>query len=122
MLGLLSPPAAYRAINGEGVAADAMDLRVHLIFMGTLHESIAGTGSICLAAAARTPGSIAHDLVVNPDASVVRIGHPSGVTPTRVRATPTAEPPYVRFDELGFSRTARRIMAGEAYYPVEMLG
>ncbi|WP_242140530.1 PrpF domain-containing protein [Sphingomonas sp. TREG-RG-20F-R18-01] len=122
MLGLLSPPIAYRTINGEGVAADAMDLRVHLIFMGVLHESIAGTGSICLAAAARTPDSIAHGLAINPDAPLLRIGHPSGVTPTRVRASHTAERPHVRFDELGFSRTARRIMAGEAYYPAGLLG
>lgn len=121
MLGLLSRPISYCTISGEEVAADAMDLRVHLIFMGLLHESIAGTGSICLAAAARTPGSVAHALTRNSNASVIQIGHPSGVTPARVSASAIAEPPYVRFDELGFSRTARRIMAGEAYYPSELL-
>lgn len=121
MLGLLSRPISYRSINGAHVVADAMDLRVHLLFMGVLHESIAGTGSICLAAAARTPGSVAHALAINLHEPVLRIGHPSGVTPARVRATRTAEPPFVRFDELGFSRTARRIMAGKAYYPAALL-
>ena len=41
------------------------------------------------------------------------------MTPTRVRATQTAQPPYVEFVELGFSRTARRLMTGVAYVPRE---
>ena len=121
MIGLLSPSVDYVTINGEHVGMNDMDLRLHLIFMGLLHESVAGTGSICLAAASRIPGSVAHELTTRHNEDVLRIGHPSGVTPTRVQTTPTIEPPFVQFDTLGFSRTARRLMDGRAYYPSALI-
>ena len=48
------------------------------------------------------------------------IGHPSGITPVKVEARPG--PGGVTFDVLGFSRTARRLMAGTAYYPLPATG
>ena len=119
MLGLVSPPTDYRTVNGVNVSADDMDVRVHLIFLGSLHESIAGTGSICLAAASRIPGSTVFGLARQTGRQMIRIGHPSGVTPTAVLAHAIFEEPYVRFDELGFSRTARTLMKGRAFYPSE---
>ena len=41
--------------------------------------------------------------------------HPSGITPAKVEAH--SGPGGVTFDVLGFSRTARRLMDGTAYYP-----
>lgn len=35
-----------------------MDLRLRLSFMNRLHESVAGTASICIGAASRVPGSV----------------------------------------------------------------
>ncbi len=121
MLGLVSPPVDYRTINGVRVSRGEMDVRLHLIFIGALHESVAGTGSICFAAASRTPGSVVYELAMNTDRDVLRIGHPSGVTPTRAKAHPSTEPPYVAFEDLGFSRTARRIMEGRAFYPRNLI-
>ncbi len=121
MLGLVSPPVDYRTINGVPVGEGEMDVRLHLIFLGVLHESVAGTGSICFAAASRTPGTVVHDLTRNTDHHVLRLGHASGVTATRVKAHPIPEAPHVAFDELGFSRTARRIMEGQAFYPRSLL-
>ena len=94
-----------------------IDVRVHLIFIGRLHESIAGTGSVSLAAASRIPGSVLHGLTINPDGDILRIGHPSGVIRTRAKVHSIPDPPYVEFDDLGYSRTARRIMEGRAFYP-----
>lgn len=121
MLGLVSPPVDYRTINGVPVGEAEMDVRLHLIFLGVLHESVAGTGSICFAAASRTPGTVVHDLTRNTDRPVLRLGHASGVTATRVKTHPIPEAPHVAFDELGFSRTARRIMEGRAFYPRSLL-
>ena len=121
MLGVVNPPTAYTTINGNSVTAGEMDLRVHLLFMGVLHESIAGSGSVCLAAASRVPGSVVESVTLNRTAPQVRIGHPSGVTPARVAARRIPEPPHVEFVELGFSRTARRIMEGRAFYPSALL-
>ena len=117
MVGLVSAPVDYLTLNGAQVRAGEMDLRLHLFFMGQLHESIAGTGSICLAAAARTPGSLVHQLTVTRGDDLLRVGHPSGVTPARVVARTTAEPPFVTFQVLDFSRTSRRLMDGRAYLP-----
>ena len=117
MLGLVSSPVDYTTLNGAQVRRGEMDLRLHLIFMGQLHESVAGTGSICLAAAARTPGSVVHDLTIRRGDDLLRVGHPSGVTPTRVVAQALGAPPFVVFDVLGFSRTSRRLMDGRAYCP-----
>ncbi len=119
MLGLVSPPTDYLSINGAEVRAQNMDVRVHLIFLGSLHESVAGTGSICLAAASRIPDSTVFGLTRQTGQDVIRIGHPSGVTPTQVRARAVPEAPFMHFEELGFSRTARRLMEGRAFYPRE---
>lgn len=115
-VGLVAPPAGYRTLAGDAVLEPDMDIVVRLMFMDRLHESIAGTGSICLAAASRIPGSVVHS-VTRPTKDLLRIGHPSGVTATRVNVRPIGTAPFVHFEELGFSRTARRLMAGQAYVP-----
>lgn len=121
MLGLVSPPTDYTTINGVPVRAAEMDLRLHLIFLGSLHESVAGTGSICFAAASRTPGTVVAELTRDPGKDVLLVGHASGVTPTRVRTHALDQAPFVAFDDLGFSRTARRIMEGQAFYPAALV-
>lgn len=117
LVAVVAPPHGYTSLHGRSVRAADMDLRVHVIFMGRLHESVPGTGSVCLAAASRVPGSVVHDVTRDPSADRLLIGHPSGVTPARAVARPTDAHPYVVFDDLGFSRTARRLMDCQAYYP-----
>lgn len=121
MIGFVAPPADYKTLNGAAVSAGDMDLRVRLLFMNRLHESIAGTGSICLAAASRVKDSVVSSVACNRTADVLLIGHPSGVTPAKVRAKETKEAPFVAFDLLGFSRTSRRLMDCTAYYPANTL-
>ena len=115
MVGLVAPPAGYRTLSGGQVEERQMDLRVRLVFMNRLHESIAGSGSICLAAASRIPGSVVEATAAGRRPGELLIGHPSGVTPAKVEAR--SGPGGVSFDVLGFSRTARRLMDGTAYYP-----
>jgi 2-methylaconitate cis-trans-isomerase PrpF len=121
MVGLVAPPAAYRTLSGgsggsgDEVEEKEMDLRVRLLFMNRLHESIAGSASICLAAAAQLPGSVVEAVTAGRRPGELLIGHPSGITPAKVEAH--SDPGGVTFDVLGFSRTARRLMEGTAYYP-----
>ena len=117
MVGLVAPPQDYTTLSGGHAAAGDMDLRVRLMFMNRLHETVAGTGSICLAAASRVPGSVVHAVITSGAGDVLRMGHPSGITPARVQARPTNTPPFVTFENLGFSRTARRLLECTAYYP-----
>jgi 2-methylaconitate cis-trans-isomerase PrpF len=118
MVGLVAPPAGYRTLSGgsgDEVEEKQMDLRVRLLFMNRLHESIAGSGSICLAAASKIPGSVVEAVTAGRRPDELLIGHPSGITPAKVEAH--SGPGGVTFDVLGFSRTARRLMDGTAYYP-----
>ena len=117
MVGMVAAPATYQTLSGERVEEKQMDLRVRLIFMNRLHESIAGTGSVCLAAASRIPESTVAAVAENRHADELLIGHPSGVTPTKVGSH--TDDGHVLFDVLGFSRTARRLMDGTAYYPAD---
>ena len=87
------------------------------IFMNRLHESIAGSASICLAAASRIPGSVVERVADHRRHGQLLIGHPSGVTPTKVQSH--YGPHGASFGILGFSRTARRLMDGTAYYPTD---
>jgi 2-methylaconitate cis-trans-isomerase PrpF len=117
MVGLVAAPDAYRTLSGEQVEEGDMDLRVRLVFMNRLHESIAGSASICLAAASRIPGSVVERVADHRRDGQLLIGHPSGVTPTKVDSH--HGPHGVTFGVLGFSRTARRLMDGTAYYPTD---
>ncbi|GAB3562568.1 PrpF domain-containing protein [Amycolatopsis endophytica] len=117
MVGFVAPPGDYRTLAGTAAESGDMDLRVRLIFMNRLHESIAGTASVCLAAASRIRGSVVDAVTTRRRPDTVLIGHPSGVTPARVAVRTVPRPPHVAFDLLGFSRTARRLMDCTAYYP-----
>lgn len=121
LIGLVAPPADTRTLNGTLVVARDMDLRVRLMFMNRLHESIAGTASISLAAASRVKGSVVETVCEHRRANVLLIGHPSGITPVKVKKA-DGMCPEVEFELLGFSRTARRLMDGNAYYPRSILG
>ncbi|MDF5721041.1 MAG: PrpF domain-containing protein [Rhizonema sp. PD37] len=120
MVGLVSPSKDYKTLSGTEIAEKDMDLRVRLIFMNRLHESIAGTASVCLAVASCVKDSVVQK-IVSRTGDVLRIGHPSGTTPTKVKAHPINEAPFVKFEYLGFSRTARRLMDCTAYYPQSAL-
>jgi len=115
MVGTVAEPAAYTTLSGGAVEDKEMDLRVRLIFMNRLHESIAGSASVCLAAASRIPGSTVAAVADERVDGELLVGHPSGITPTKVTAH--TEGATTTFDVLGFSRTARRLMDGAAYYP-----
>ena len=123
LLVVVSAPCGYTSMRGEAVAVERTDLRARLVWYNKCHESMAGTGSMCTAAASRIPGSVVHD-VAGADAAAadrLRIGHPMGVMSVNVVAAPSNEPGGVAFSALGFSRTARRIMDGFVYIPREAL-
>ncbi|QNK65078.1 2-methylaconitate cis-trans isomerase PrpF family protein [Variovorax sp. PAMC26660] len=119
---IVAPPANYADVNGQTQEAASMDLRARLVFLGKCHDSMAGTGSMCTAAASRVPGSVVHQAVGAARAATgtLRIGHPLGVMEVKVVAEASADPADTRFTALGLTRTARRLMAGEVYVPVEV--
>jgi 2-methylaconitate cis-trans-isomerase PrpF len=121
MFALIAPPADYKTLNGQSVEAAKMDARVRVMFMNKLHESVPGTGSICVAAASRVKESVVYNASARRDPDNFLIGHPSGITPARVKAHQIESAPFIDFEILGFSRTARRLMDSSAYYPSSLL-
>jgi len=118
---LVAPPAAYTDAAGAKHDEPSMDLRARLLFVNRCHDSMAGTGATCLAAATRIPGSVARRALADDDtSSTLRIGHPLGVMEVLVSVDPDSQDDDIRFTTLGFARTARRLMAGQAYLPVEV--
>ncbi|MFT3815536.1 MAG: PrpF domain-containing protein [Acidovorax sp.] len=117
---MVAPPADYADTNRETVKAADCDLRARLVFLGQCHDSMAGTGSMCTAAASRVPGTLVHAAVgERTGTDTVRIGHPLGVMAVKAVARAGDTPASTRFDALGLQRTARRLMAGTVYVPRE---
>ena len=121
LIGMVAPPKDYKTLNGAPANEKDMDLRLRLMFMNKLHESVAGTGSICLAAAARVKDSVVNKVARDHGNNQLLIGTPSGIIPVQVKAHPTDKAPFVEFEMLGFNRTARRLMDCTAYYPANTL-
>jgi len=115
MVMFVAPPAEYVTTEGARIEAASMDLRARFVFFNKCHESMAGTGSMCLAAASRIPDSVVNRAIGQKAArtGTLRIGHPLGIMTVQVEAI--EDPVGVVYRRLGFSRTARRIMAGEVY-------
>ena len=116
ILGMISPPADYRnEIGRSTVQADEIDLVSRLMFMQQMHQTYAGTSTVCTGVASRVPGTIVHEMT-RPESlqnETVRIGHPAGVISTETRVELKGNDYVVRRATLG--RTARRIMEGYVY-------
>lgn len=117
---IVAAPADYVGSDGKTIVAADVDIRVRMIFMNHCHEAMAGTGSMCIAAATQIPDTIANEALGSRDAGseTLRIGHPSGSMHITVRTRPSNGLEGVRFEALGFVRTARRIMDGAVYVPI----
>lgn len=116
----VSEPSDYVTMSGMKVTRDQMDLKARLIFMNRCHESMAGTGSMCIAAASRVPGSIVNQVLKNgaKEKQTLSIGHPLGVMHVSVVTRDANNEAGMEIEALGFGRTARRIMDGYVYVPV----
>ena len=111
-IGLVAPPAAAATLAGDELAADAMDLTARMVSMGQPHRTLPLTGAMCLAVAARLPGTVAHRaLAGGATAADLRIGHPSGVLPL------DAVVEDGRAVSVEVIRTARRLMQGSVLVP-----
>jgi 2-methylaconitate cis-trans-isomerase PrpF len=116
---MLAPPRDAPLISGKVLSAGEADILVRMISVGQPHRAVPITGSICLAVAARVPGSLAHRLCVSGDngggAGAIRIGHASGTTV--VDAVVEIAPDGTAYADHGaVFRTARRLFEGRVVY------
>jgi 2-methylaconitate isomerase len=113
-VGVVAAPTAFTALDGVAYAAGDSDLLARVISMGNCHRAVPLTAAMCLAVAARVPGSVVAECVAS-RAGDVRIGQPSGVLP--VAATVVARHGEAWAEGVTVYRTARRLMEGFVRIP-----
>jgi 2-methylaconitate isomerase len=115
LVGLLSSPADTTTASGAKLAADDMDIIVRMISAGQPHKATPLTGAMCLAVAARVPGTLANAAARQRKAESLRVAHPSGILPVAARVR--EENGGVVAEEAVVYRTARRLMEGRVLIP-----
>lgn len=113
------PAMPMLVIVAAGGDDPSSDLLARLLYLKRCHPTMAGTGAICLAAASRVAGTLVNQAVApaRAAADILRIGHPSGVIDVKVAVSGPSAPSDTAFTQLGFARTARRLMAGTVFVP-----
>jgi len=112
---IISKPASYHTFDGKDIAAGDVDVVSRLLFMLRMHKTHPGTGTVCLGAAARIPGTIVYEALRQEAHNRVKIhiGHPAGIIP--VESAATVENGEIKLTRAAIYRTARRIMDGHVY-------
>jgi 2-methylaconitate cis-trans-isomerase PrpF len=113
-IAFLSRPRATRLLSGAELGQDEHDILCRMISMGRPHRAIPVTGALCLAAAARIPGTVAAEMVAQKGDADMRIGHPSGTM--RVSADIRLSDGAMKVRSATIYRTARRLFQGEVLY------
>lgn len=117
---IVSEPADYMTENGERVDKNRIDIVGRYISMGTLHRAIAVSGAIGLGAVCQIPGTIPNQVMSKSNQTdQITIGHPTGTILVKVHLEESNF--SYRLVRGGIGRTARRIMEGEAFVPVDLL-
>jgi 2-methylaconitate cis-trans-isomerase PrpF len=108
-VGIVGPPAAFRALDGTELGAEDMDLTVRVVSMERVHRAVPGTNGMCVAAATRIAGTIPHAHARA--GSPLRIGNPSGVLPVEAEMVRDADGAW-QVRSITVFRTQRRLMEG----------
>eukprot|EP00927_Polykrikos_kofoidii_P076652 TRINITY_DN73717_c0_g1_i1.p1 TRINITY_DN73717_c0_g1~~TRINITY_DN73717_c0_g1_i1.p1 ORF type:complete len:397 (+),score=65.48 TRINITY_DN73717_c0_g1_i1:101-1291(+) len=110
----LSPYTPFVVILAAPPPKASWDLSATCVFMQRVHKAYPVTGSVATAAAVFLPGTLPNVAAREPHGRIVRIGHPSGVLEVIADVRDGEKPTLVR---AAISRTARRLMDGNAYIP-----
>jgi 2-methylaconitate cis-trans-isomerase PrpF len=111
---MVCAPGPAPTLSGRALAADEMDVGVRMISVGQPHRAVPITGAICLAVAARVPGTIPHQLC-QAASGPIRIGHPSGTILVDAVVTEGADG-APRAQQGAVYRSARRLFEGAAVF------
>ena len=114
MVALVAPPRPFTALDGTVHDATAADVLARVISMGNCHRAFALTAAMCLAVAARVPGTVVHECASGQPGDV-RLAHPSGILPVAAAVTTREGGPWA--EQVTVYRTARRLMEGFVRIP-----
>ena len=113
---MVTGPREARTLAGEMFHPDAADVTVRMMSQEQPHRAVPLTGAMCLAVAARIPGTLVNKVTrkAASEDSPVRIAQPSGLT--QVGAFVPYENGVYRAAHATVYRTARRLMEGMVYF------
>jgi hypothetical protein len=112
---IVAEPLDAVTLSGDGIAARDVDVTVRMISIGQPHRAVPLTGAMCLAVAAKLPGSVVNRVARRAEsaAAPVRIAQPSGVTVVDAVVRHRGGAWYA--EQATVYRTARRLMEGWVY-------
>jgi len=116
-IAVVAAASSYKTIGGDLVDEKDIALVGRYMSMGTLHRSFAVSGAVAAAGAAKSPGTVAHELLKPADAAKeeIKIGHPGGVI--EVGAVIDDKDGKITYAEAVLGRTARRLLEGRVLVP-----
>ena len=116
-IALVGAPAPYRALDGSLIEAGEHDILVRMISAGQPHRALPITGSLAVAAALATPGSLLHKIAGPQVAGAAfRIGSPSGIITVEAETAPGPKG-IPAIASATILRTQRRLMEGWVRVP-----
>jgi len=110
---IISAPAPMKTLEDKAIAANDMSLSVRMISMEQPHRAVPITGAICLAVAARIPGTLAHQLCTDTDGPLM-LSHPSGGILVDAEVQKRDDGYYAVSGTV--YRTARKLFSGTVHY------
>ena len=107
-----SPASSINYMTKKEIPAETMSFVARRVLgpPPRVHKAFAATGAVCTAVAAQLRGTVLNDIYVDRGGGIVRIGHPTGVFPVLARLGADDS-----VQEVSYSRTARRLLEGQAY-------
>lgn len=115
-IALVSEPQSYGGTTGGPVDAAETTLTSRIFTTGTPHHAYAMTGAMCVAAAARLPGTVPNAVAREGDGPVT-VGHPKG----KITVDVTTGADGASVESVAVGRTIRPIMAGRVFYRADAL-
>jgi hypothetical protein len=112
---MVAGPRAARTLSGRALAPEDADIAVRMISVGQPHRAVPITGAICLAVAARVPGSLPQRFA-RAGTGPIRIAHPSGVTLVDAKVAGDGAGEAARAEYGAVYRSARRLFEGNVLY------
>ena len=108
--------SAAALVGAAEIHGDQVDVLARMLSHGKIQASMAGAGAIAVAAAAALPGSVVSELTRTLPGVATRIGDVSGTLAVGAEISCIAG--RWRMDKAVLSRSARRLMSGQVYWPV----
>jgi hypothetical protein len=115
---MVCAPQAAPSLSGRSLTASQVDICIRMISVGQPHRAVPITGAICLAVAARVPGTIPYDLC-SASSGPIRIGHSSGTTMVDAAVAADVTGGALRAKYGAVYRSARRLFDGSVLYRAE---